>query len=261
MKKLCPNCGKQINTPYCPRCGQRDGEARLSWRVLWDGTMSTFIGEGFGGETGIAARYGALGTLWQTLRHPVRTITEFLAGQRRKYFNPIALLLLLSGFCALVSSLFGIRYIDAVELNNIDGQQLFEYVKAANEYANTHPGTYMLCGIPFTALISKWIFRPRKLRYIEFLYIGIFTSIISVVVLFITSSIPLEIGALGKTTLQSIPVLCVEVAIYRHIFRRGILRTAANLLVVYGLTTVLLTLIVSIAIFIAAIVYAIATAA
>lgn len=256
MKKIaCPNCGRTISTTYCPRCGQRYGEARLSWRNLWEGAMSTYIGEGFDGEKGTAERFGMLGTLWQTLRHPVRTVTNFLAGQRRKYFNPIALLLLLSGFCALASSLFGVRYIDALTVPESTGYRPFEYVKTANEYANSHPATYMLLSIPVLALVCKWIFRPRKLRYIEFFYIEIFTSVISVIILFVTSFIPMGIDESVKTGLQSLPVFCIEAAVYRQIFRRSIFRTVINLAVVYGITTVSLIIIVAAVLLTAGIVF------
>lgn len=263
MKKTaCPNCGRTIDSPYCPRCGQRYGQTRLSWAALWEGTMSTLLGEGFDGEKGAAERYGMLGTLWQTIRRPVRTVTEFLAGRRRKYFNPIALLLLLSGFCALFNSLFGIRYFDfELTPDGGEGLRLLEYLKAANDYANAHPATYLLLGIPFTSLACKWIFRPRKLRYIEYLYISIFTANLSVIVLFLTSFIPLNLTSFTKSLLDSLPVFCVEIAIYRRIFGRGILRTAGNLLIVYGIGTVLMSLLTAAIIFLSAIIYGIATSA
>lgn len=64
-KYLCPNCGGKVDAPYCPRYGQRRGEARLSWSVLREGAMSALIGRGFGGEKGSAERYGVRGTLWR----------------------------------------------------------------------------------------------------------------------------------------------------------------------------------------------------
>lgn len=263
MKKTaCPNCGGTIETPYCPQCGQRFGQARLSWSALWEGMMSTLLGEGFDGEKGAAERYGLLGTLWQTVRHPVRTITEFLAGRRRKYFNPITLLLLLSGFCALINSLFGIRYFDFAPVPD-GGEQirLFEYLKAATNYANSHPATYLLLGIPFTSLACKWIFRPRKLRYIEYLYISIFTANLSVIVLFLTSFIPHGLTTVTKSLLDSVPVLCVEIAVYRRIFGRSILRTGGNLLIAYGIGTVVVSLLTAVIMILAAIVYSVAASA
>lgn len=265
MKKIaCPNCGRTIDSPYCPRCGQRYGGARLSWQTLWDGTMSTYLGEGFDGEKGAVERFGMLGTLWQTVRHPVRTISAFLAGHRRKYFNPFALLLLLSGFCALANSLFGIRYLD-ISLNPEtapdSGFRLSEYIKIATDYANSHPAAYLLLTIPFTALAEKWIFRPRKLRYIEFLYIGIFTSVLSVVVMFIMSFIPLELDPAYGSYIQSLPIFLVETAVFHNIFGHNIFRTAGNLLVAYGIAMILLTLATTVVFFFGGIIYGISTSA
>lgn len=226
--------------------------------------MSTYLGEGFDGEKGAVERFGMLGTLWQTVRHPVRTTTAFLAGHRRKYFNPFALLLLLSGFCALANSLFGIRYLDislAPEPGTVSGSRLSEYIKAAIDYASSHPATYLLLTIPFTALAVKWIFRPRKLRYIEFLYIGIFTSVLSVIVLFIMSFIPLELAPAYGSCVQSLPIFLVETAIFRNIFGHNIFRTAGNLLVAYGIAMALLILVMTVVFFIGGIIYAISISA
>lgn len=265
MKKIaCPNCGRTIDSPYCPRCGQRYGEARLSWQTLWEGTMSTYLGEGFGGEKAAVERFGMLGTLWQTVRYPVRTTTAFLAGHRRKYFNPFALLLLLSGFCALINSLFGIRYLDislGPEPDTGSGLRLFEYIKIATDYANSHPATYLLLAIPFIALAEKWIFRPRKLRYIEFLYIGIFTSVLSVIVMFVMSFIPLGLDPTYGSYVQSLPIFFVETAIFHKIFGHNIFRTAGNLLVAYGIAMVLLTLATTVIFFIGGIIYGISVSA
>ncbi|WP_295940541.1 DUF3667 domain-containing protein [uncultured Alistipes sp.] len=241
-KQICPNCNTPVKTPYCPYCGQRYGQAELSWGTLWEGTMSTFIGEGFSGEKGRTERYGMLGTLWQILRHPVHTTTEFISGHRRRYFNPIALLLLLSGFFAFLNMLFGVEVLSYSKIIP-NGESNFEqYTKIITDYINSHPAAAMLMGIPFYALTAKWIFRPRKLRYIEFFYIEIFASVVSVAMLCLLAFIPFGNMPIIESVLKTLPSFAVEVIIYHRIFGHNILHTTANMLIVYALASILLFL-------------------
>lgn len=55
-------------------------------------------------------RKGAATTWLSILFRPHRVIPEFIAGRRRKYFNPVAILLLLSTFYAVVFLLVGKEY-------------------------------------------------------------------------------------------------------------------------------------------------------
>lgn len=261
-KYICPNCGAQVRSPYCPQCGQRRGPERLSWKALWEGSMSTFLGDGFDGETGSVVRYGVLGTLWQILRHPVITVTAFLAGKRRTYFNPIALFLLLSAFIALVNSMLGTKLIDTSAFPSIVGEEtLNSYMEVVFAYINSHPATYALVQIPFVALTYKWIFRPRKLRYIEFLYVGIFTSFFSLIITFLSSLTHVDSSDILGALIAFLPLLCIETAIYRRIFGRSIVRTAGNLLLGYAIWLILLFIFMLLFMFIGGIAYAIATSA
>ncbi len=258
----CHNCGCLTDSSYCPQCGQRSGDARLSFRELWDGLMSTILGDGFDGESGATQRFGLLGTLWQMLRHPVRTVTAYLAGQRRRYFNPITLLFLVSALCAIVNSLFGVSYFPALPSSDDPAvMQLGAYITTGFDYINAHPAMYVLLELPLSALVYKWIFRPRKLRYIEFFFIGIFTSIISLLTLTITGPFTTDLNEYAKMAVNSLPVFCVEVAIFRRIFGHSMLRTTCNLLLVMLITAVILTVIVTIIFFTLGILYVLSTTA
>lgn len=103
--QLCRNCGHEIDHNYCPACGQRTTTDRLTWASLVDSVSSTFIGDEAYGLRGINMRKGAVMTWLAILIHPYVSVSEFILGHRRKYFNPVAILLMLSTFYAVVFAL------------------------------------------------------------------------------------------------------------------------------------------------------------
>ena len=88
--QLCRNCGHTVDSNYCPVCGQRTSTRRLGWASLAESVTSTFIGDEAYGLRGIDMRKGAATTWLSILFRPHRVIPEFIAGRRRKYFNPSA---------------------------------------------------------------------------------------------------------------------------------------------------------------------------
>lgn len=176
--QLCRNCGHTVEENYCPACGQRTSTHRLDWASLAENVTSTFIGDEAYGLRGMNMRKGTVTTWLAILFQPHKTITEYIAGHRRKYFNPVAILLLLSTFYAVVYALVGKTYTPLAD----DGQQLlvwllFTYI----DYASLHPAANMLLALPLFALALKTVFRKRAgLKFVEYLYIGIFLSIFKI---------------------------------------------------------------------------------
>lgn len=260
--KECHNCGCQTDSPYCPQCGQRSGEARLSPRALWNDFMSTLLGDGFDSEDGIAKRYGLLGTVWQLVRHPLRTITAYLDGHRRRYFNPLTLLILVSTLCALLNAMFGVSYFPDSQIEKIPlAEQVHASLATALSFGNSHMALFILCEIPLTALAFKWVFRPRKLRYIEFLYIGIFIAVIALFVQVITSQLTHGLSISVILAINAIPGFCIQAALFRRIFGRGIVRTTVNLLLGMGITYALTIVVAVIVVIPFAFLYALTTSA
>lgn len=221
-QQLCRNCGLPTEGLYCANCGQRNNVERLKWATLADGFVSSFVGDGAIGEKRSNVRYGFLLTIWSIVFRPRQTIGEYLEGRRRKYFNPVTILLLLSGFYALVSVFFGIVD-DAPKTSDI---AFIEYLRGVIAYCSSHPATWYLLLLPFTALAYKWIFRNiSDLRYIEYMYVGIFVAIFSVALLFMR--MPFELWPAAKPIQDdllwaSFAALCwYSVVIFRGLFRVG----------------------------------------
>lgn len=175
--QLCRNCGQHVEGLYCSNCGQKGDVERLRLTTLADSFISTFVGDGAIGEKRNNIRYGFLLTLWSIVIRPANTVQEYLEGRRRKYFNPVTILLLLSGFYALIGVFLGV----VNDTPKPSDSEFTYFLNVIMAYSSSHPAMLHLFMLPFMALTYKWLFRRRSdLRYIEMMYIGIFAAIFSV---------------------------------------------------------------------------------
>lgn len=218
--QICRNCGQHVEGLYCSNCGQKNDVERLRLTTLAESFISTFVGDGAIGEKRRNVRYGFLLTLWSIIIHPGRTTEEYLEGRRRKYFNPVTILLLLSGFYALVAVFLGV--VD--DTPTPSDSQFISFKNFIMAYSKSHPAMIHLFMLPFMALTYKWFFRRRSdLRYIEMVYIGIFTAIFAVT----TNILELPFNALPAlhgisayvTTIRYVAMCWFAAVIFRTLFR------------------------------------------
>lgn len=254
--QLCRNCGKEVSDIYCSHCGQKNDVERLRWATLADGFISSFVGDGAIGDKRSNIRYGFMLTIWSVLIRPGQTVAEFLEGRRRKYFNPVTILLLLSGFYALLASFIGV--VDPEPKPSDDA--LGTYFNIFWAYCNSHPAMWDLLLLPFTALALKWIFRKHSdLRFVEYMYIGIFVAIFSMLILFVKlpyELLPEDAALRGYFWIVSFPAKCwFSVAIYRMLFpigvKRAVWRWMKSIIVSYTLAflTVIVTAMLALGIY------------
>ena len=86
MEKTCRHCGQALTGKYCHACGQKDYSHQ-------DKSLRSLAGETFHFMTHVE------GTLPTTLRtivcRPGRFTTDYCAGNRKPYYKPVSLFLLL----------------------------------------------------------------------------------------------------------------------------------------------------------------------
>ncbi len=234
--QLCRNCGHTVDSNYCPVCGQRTSTRRLGWASLAESVTSTFIGDEAYGLRGIDMRKGAATTWLSILFRPHRVIPEFIAGRRRKYFNPVAILLLLSTFYAVVFLLVGKEYTPLAS----DGQPMFRWlVSTYIDYATLHPAGYLLLMLPFFALAMKTVFRRKAdLRYVEYLYVGIFLAIFEITLMIAALPAELLLPWYSSFYMMTLPLFLYTAFVFRNIFglkkkRSALLRTLLTDLLQY----------------------------
>lgn len=225
--QLCRNCGHEIDHNYCPACGQRTTTDRLTWASLVDSVSSTFIGDEAYGLRGINMRKGAVMTWLAILIRPYVSVSEFILGHRRKYFNPVAILLMLSTFYAVVFALVGKEFTPTARADS----PLFRWLICSYyDYATLHPAANMLLMLPFYALAMKTVFRRRSdLKYVEYLYIGIFLSVFEITLMILALPAELFIPWYSSFYMQMLPVFIYTGFVFRKLFglkkKGAVLRT------------------------------------
>lgn len=184
--RTCFNCGTQVDSRYCPSCGQEYGSTRITWRSLYDEAVSIFIGDSIFSEKGTVARYGMLQTLWNVIRHPAATIEEYFAGKQCKYVSPLTLLLLVCTICLLTLNWFDIKLLDFTPANEED--ELGPLFREIGEFLSSHLEVIALLRLPGMALACVWFFRkPPRLRFMEFFYIGLYLASLHIILLSVTA--------------------------------------------------------------------------
>ncbi|MFZ5635289.1 MAG: DUF3667 domain-containing protein [Pseudomonadota bacterium] len=92
----CANCSAPAAGAYCHACGQRIAVHRLTLpHLLHEIPHAIFHVD-----------RGLLVTIRELALHPGRTIRDYLDGRRIRYFNPLSLLAILAGLCALCYAKF-----------------------------------------------------------------------------------------------------------------------------------------------------------
>ncbi len=97
MTTTCKNCGTAITAAFCATCGQRSTVRPLSVRHL----VATSFGELTSFEQPL------LRTLRSLLLHPGRVVTDYVAGRRVRYTNPIKWALVSTTLAFVAARLIG----------------------------------------------------------------------------------------------------------------------------------------------------------
>lgn len=225
--QLCRNCGHIVEENYCPSCGQRTTTHRLNWAALAESFTATFIGDEAYGLHGIHMRKGAVSTWFDIIFRPQRVIPEFIEGHRRKYFNPVSILLLLSTFYTVVFLLIDKEFTPSAA----DGQPPLQWLwNTYIDYATLHPAGFLLVRLPISALAMKTVFRHKTdLRYVEYLYIGIFISIFMITLKIVALPTELLLPKYNSLYMNILPQLLYTAFVFWKIFglkkKGAVLRT------------------------------------
>lgn len=95
----CLNCHQRLAGPFCHHCGQTaSAPTRLTGRYL-AGHLAQLIWE---------VDHGALYTVRELLLRPGLSIRRYLAGERKAFFSPFSLLLVVGGVSAFLFSRFNL---------------------------------------------------------------------------------------------------------------------------------------------------------
>ena len=98
----CANCGHTYSGNYCPVCGQKAGDKRITWRL---------VGQNFLKAWGIDSR-SLPNTLLQLILRPGYLIGDYLDGRRRVSYPPVNMLFVVAVFYLIITRMFGITRLE-----------------------------------------------------------------------------------------------------------------------------------------------------
>lgn len=151
MTKNCLNCDLEINSNYCPNCGQKTSVHQYS--------MQHFIAHDL--VHGILhVDKGILYTIKMLFTSPGHVIREFLQGKRVKVFNFVTLLIIIVGVSHFLSSYSSIKLSDIMPDSS-------GFMKEFENISKKNPKLILLLTIPFYSIITFFWFKKAKLNLTE----------------------------------------------------------------------------------------------
>ena len=159
QSSVCLNCNFdfKVGEKYCSNCGQNNNTHRLQFSHIWHDIFHAFT----------HADKGILHLIKQLAINTGLVAKEYVAGKRKKYFNPFSYLFLVVGIASVFLSMSGFVNFSAgskVPLNPISG------------FLNKHINIIILVNLPFLSFFSRLFFRKNKNNYAEHLVLAAFAS-------------------------------------------------------------------------------------
>ncbi|WP_400191861.1 DUF3667 domain-containing protein [Hymenobacter sp. B81] len=166
----CPNCQQPLaDGPYCPHCGQQRPH-RLSVPHLLHELLHVFT----------HADKSIFGYAAQVLLHPGRVVADYLAGRRKRYFNPFQFLLIAVGLVTTLNLLLkffegtaaGVQRGFRGRMPAANLERVGEYFHYVGKYYNLW---WLLLLLPLFALVT-WLVYHRRLNYAEAFFVHVVTG-------------------------------------------------------------------------------------
>lgn len=167
----CLNCEKKLSPEarFCLDCGQKTDTHRL--------TLGHFFHEVFHAFT--HADKGILYLIKGLALHPGTVAKEYLAGKRKKYFNPFTFFLLLMTVYVLSGTLFKKDEASVSSAGQFSkmpegpekAMTIARYERGikVREFGTKHGNMIAMIAVPYFAFLFWAIYRKRKFNYAEHL--------------------------------------------------------------------------------------------
>ncbi|WP_295121207.1 DUF3667 domain-containing protein [uncultured Chitinophaga sp.] len=219
---VCKNCGANLDGKFCQQCGQKADIHRI--------TLPHLLHEFFHVLT--HADKGILFLAKEMVYKPGVVAAEYIAGQRKKYFNPLSFLVIISAIFALVALNSG--YFEAMSA----GPSRTSYGKMPPIYAQymkesmyivVHHGKMIsiILIVPILTFLSWLFFKKKGYNFAENLVLQalIVGQIhLSMILLFIPAYLLFGAARLNNNVFQATFFVYMIVA-YRQFFKNSILVT------------------------------------
>ena len=166
--RACLNCGHAVPDRFCGRCGQ---DAHHTHRLTMADMLHDIPHSIWHVDKGI------LYTLKTMIRRPGSTIRAYLAGQRVDHFRPLSLLLIVTSFYALLSSVLHIQMLPPKDPSIPDAVWQMQQISTA--FLAKYMSWCYVAMVPVWALFARVFLRRGGFNYAECLIIVAFITAIS----------------------------------------------------------------------------------
>lgn len=174
MEKTCKNCGHHFEGHFCPNCGQKYIDQRLTLKdsISWALNSIFNLDKGF------------LYTTLTVLRKPGMVVKDMLNGITIRYSHPFRFIFIWASISAIIGLSLG-TYKDSSEAFNQAIGVSEEAIKNGQKFQSwmsNYMSFVILSMIPLYSLASKWLFKSRGLNYAEHLVMNAYALSSSMVV-------------------------------------------------------------------------------
>ena len=206
-KHRCQCCGHRYRGNYCPRCSQKAGLGRITWRSVRNGLMDVW---------GLGSRSMPL-SIWQLLYRPGYFISDYINGKRQLSFPPVKMLFIIA---LIYTSIFYWFFPEVLKMP-LEEQDTLEY----KLWIRQHYSIAMLVMSIF-AIVPTWvIFRhsPRNSHHMipEGFFIQVLFQTLTIVLSLLT--IPLDFTqSMFSTLAYDLLIMGYYFVGYKQLFGYGI---------------------------------------
>lgn len=151
MTNNCLNCNFEINSNFCPNCGQKTSVHQYSVKHFIEHDLVHGV---------LHVDKGILYTIKMLFTSPGHSIREFLQGKRVNIFNFVTLLVLIIAVSHFLSSYSSIKMSDIMPDSS-------GFMKEFENMSRKNPKIILLMTIPFYSIITFFWFKKAKLNLTE----------------------------------------------------------------------------------------------
>lgn len=164
MEKICKNCEHHFEGQYCPNCGQKFIDQRLTLKESINWALNSIFN----------LDRGFLYTSLAVLRKPGTVIKDMLNGITIRYSHPFRFIFIWASLAAIFGVAAGTYSDTSIAVNEAMGvnEEQLKNTKKIQETIGSYMSFIIMAMIPFYSLGSYWLFKSKRFNYAEHLVIN-----------------------------------------------------------------------------------------
>ncbi|MDX1315553.1 MAG: DUF3667 domain-containing protein [Eudoraea sp.] len=175
----CKNCGSVSSGKFCSQCGQRLSVDKVTFSETFQDLIDAMF----------SINAPLLTTMKGLIKNPGLLLRNYLSGQRKKYYKPVAFFILTTVVYLLIRALIGFDPFRNSAFQVQDGVGTGTYLVDAKNFMLLNINNFLFVFVFTLALFSKLFFFKRyslaEFTAISFYLLGIYTLMATVNMFFI----------------------------------------------------------------------------